>query len=80
VTADVLPALRAKVRAVAHPAAEACVCGTETSVLADRPDGTVVRHAGTVAKAHAADTDPGELAARMAVAAHPGSTASSCPR
>ncbi|MGA5447069.1 aminoglycoside phosphotransferase family protein [Streptomyces umbrinus] len=70
-TADVLSALRAKVRAVAHPAAEACVCGTETSVLADRPDGTVVRHAGTVAKAHAADTDPGELAARMAVAAHP---------
>lgn len=45
-TADVLSALRAKVRAVVHPAAEACVCGTETSVLADRPDGTVVRHAG----------------------------------
>jgi len=72
VTADVLPALRAKVRAAAHPAAEACVCGTATSVLADRPDGTVVRHADTVAKAHAADTEPAELAARMAVAAHPG--------
>ncbi|MEV0222721.1 aminoglycoside phosphotransferase family protein [Streptomyces sp. NPDC050704] len=70
-TADVLPALTAKVRTAAHPAAEACVCGTGTSVLADRPDGTVVRHAGTVAKAHASDTDPAELAVRMAVAAHP---------
>ncbi|MEU9188355.1 aminoglycoside phosphotransferase family protein [Streptomyces sp. NPDC048484] len=71
-TADVLPALSARVRAVAHPAAEACVCGTDTSVLADRPDGTVVRHGGTVAKAHAADTDPTDLAARLAVAVHPG--------
>jgi hypothetical protein len=71
VTADVLPALGAKVRAAAHPAAEACVCGTGTAVLADRPDGTVVRHADAVAKAHAPDTDPAELAARIAVAAHP---------
>ncbi|MBV1934979.1 aminoglycoside phosphotransferase family protein [Streptomyces sp. BV286] len=71
-TADVLlPALRAKVRAAVHPAAQACACGTAASVLADRPDGAVVRHAGTVAKAHAADTDLPALAARMAVAAHP---------
>ncbi|MFS8203618.1 phosphotransferase [Streptomyces sp. CWNU-52B] len=66
-----LPALSAKVRAAAHPAAEVCVCGTDTSVLADRPDGTVVRHGGTVAKAHAADTAPVGLAERLAVAAHP---------
>jgi hypothetical protein len=72
VTADVLPALTAKVRAAVHPASDTCVCGTGTAVLADRPDGAVVRHAGTVAKAHAVDTDPGELSARMAVAAHPG--------
>ncbi|MFF3486791.1 phosphotransferase [Streptomyces sp. NPDC002701] len=71
-TADVLPALRAKVRTAAHPAApDACVCGTDTTVLADRPDGTVVRHGRTVAKAHAAGTDPAHLAARLAVAAHP---------
>ncbi|GAB2946786.1 aminoglycoside phosphotransferase family protein [Streptomyces pseudoechinosporeus] len=71
-TADVLPTLTAKVRAAVHPGASVCVCGTDvSSVLADRPDGTVVRHADTVAKAHAPGTDPGELAARMAVAAHP---------
>ncbi|KAA0940941.1 aminoglycoside phosphotransferase family protein [Streptomyces apricus] len=59
-------------RTAARPAAgDACVCGRDTSVLADRPDGTVVRHGGTVAKAHAADTDPAGLAARLAVAAHP---------
>ncbi len=33
------------------------------------PDGTVVRHAGTVAKAHAADADSAALALRVAVAA-----------
>jgi len=71
VTVHVLPALGAKVRAAAHPAADACRCVPGVSVLADRPDGTVVRHGGTVAKAHAADTDPVDLAARMAVAAHP---------
>ncbi|WP_413761086.1 phosphotransferase [Streptomyces sp. MMBL 11-3] len=59
-------------RTAARPAAgDACVCGRDTSVLADRPDGTVVRHGGTVAKAHAADTDLAGLAARLAVAAHP---------
>ncbi|MDQ0778537.1 aminoglycoside phosphotransferase (APT) family kinase protein [Streptomyces aurantiacus] len=71
-TADgLLPVLTAKVRGAVHPTAGACVCGTGDSVLADRPDGTVVRHAGTVAKAHAADTELTALAARMAVAAHP---------
>lgn len=73
-TADVLPALTATVRAAVHPAAGSCACGTDTTVLADRPDGIVVRHADTVAKAHAPDTSSGELAARMAVAAHPALT------
>ncbi|SDJ89952.1 aminoglycoside phosphotransferase family protein [Streptomyces indicus] len=46
-----------------------CVCGAP--VLADRDDGTVVRHGDLVAKAHASDTDRPQLAARLAVAAHP---------
>ncbi|MEV8306214.1 aminoglycoside phosphotransferase family protein [Streptomyces flavidovirens] len=40
-------------------------------ILADRPDGTVVRHGDVVAKSHAPDTDPAALTARIAVAAHP---------
>ncbi|MEV0369846.1 aminoglycoside phosphotransferase family protein [Streptomyces sp. NPDC050636] len=44
---------------------------TAPEVLADRPDGTVVRSGRTVAKAHAPDCDPRDLAARLAVAAHP---------
>ncbi|MEV6553295.1 aminoglycoside phosphotransferase family protein [Streptomyces sp. NPDC051597] len=40
-------------------------------VLADRPDGTVVRHGRVVAKAHAPDTDRAALDVRLAVAAHP---------
>ncbi|MBQ0829731.1 aminoglycoside phosphotransferase family protein [Streptomyces sp. RG38] len=61
----------AETRAPAHSAAHPCPCPrpTEAVTLADRPDGTVVRHAGTVAKAHAPDTDPAELALRVAVAA-----------
>lgn len=43
----------------------------ETSVLAHRPDGTVVRSGALVAKAHAGDTDRAALAVRLAVAAHP---------
>ncbi|MET8009685.1 aminoglycoside phosphotransferase family protein [Streptomyces sp. NPDC005271] len=43
----------------------------ETTVLADRPDGTVVRCGGLVAKAHAPDADPAALAVRVGVAAHP---------
>jgi hypothetical protein len=42
-----------------------------TTVLADRPDGTVVRVGAVVAKAHAPATDPAALALRIAVAAHP---------
>ncbi|MEV5875895.1 aminoglycoside phosphotransferase family protein [Streptomyces sp. NPDC052101] len=63
-----LPALTAKVRAVAHPdEGTACACGTVP--LAERPDAVVVRHAGTVAKAHAPGADPAELALRLAAAA-----------
>ncbi|WP_411106456.1 phosphotransferase family protein [Streptomyces sp. cmx-4-9] len=40
------------------------------AVLADRPDGTVVRCGQTVAKAHAADSDREALAARMRIAGH----------
>ncbi|MFG2355309.1 phosphotransferase [Streptomyces sp. NPDC048521] len=67
---NLLPALSAKVTAAAHPqTGEAgCTCGT-FAPLADRPDATVVRHAGTVAKAHAPGTDPAELSLRLATAA-----------
>ncbi|MEU3243010.1 aminoglycoside phosphotransferase family protein [Streptomyces sp. NPDC006875] len=68
-TADVLPALAAGARRAAHPTARAC--DHRDSVLADRSDGTVVRHGDTVAKAHAPGTDPVALAARLTVAAHP---------
>ncbi|WP_200300459.1 phosphotransferase family protein [Streptomyces adelaidensis] len=68
--ADVLPALRARVRSVSHP--ESTVCSHPDTVLAERADGTVVRHADTVAKAHASDTGPTALTLRLAVAtAHP---------
>ncbi len=68
VTTDaLLPALEARVRATAHARTPACPCGEAT--LADRPDATVVRHAGTVAKAHAADADPVGLALRVTAAA-----------
>ncbi len=40
-------------------------------VLADRDDGTVVRHGRLVAKAHAPGTDPEAHRARLALAAHP---------
>ncbi|MEU7485917.1 aminoglycoside phosphotransferase family protein [Streptomyces sp. NPDC042319] len=40
-------------------------------VLADRPDGTVVRGGRAVAKAHAADCDAAALAVRLRIAAHP---------
>ncbi|MFG1807031.1 phosphotransferase family protein [Streptomyces sp. NPDC049040] len=42
-----------------------------TTVLADRPDGTVVRVGAVVAKAHAPGTDAAALAVRVAVAGHP---------
>lgn len=54
-------------RAVPHQACRAC----GATVLADRSDGTVVRHGDAVAKAHAPDTEPAAHRARLAVAAHP---------
>ncbi|MBO1331672.1 aminoglycoside phosphotransferase family protein [Streptomyces sp. VRA16 Mangrove soil] len=65
----ILPELRARARTAAHPTGIPCVCGAAT--LADRPDGAVVRHGDTVAKAHAPGTDPAALGLRLAVAAHP---------
>ena len=67
VTADVLPALTAEARCVAHP--RGGVCGHPDAVLAEREDGTVVRHGDTVAKAHAPGTDLRELSLRLATAA-----------
>lgn len=69
-TADVLlPQLTAKAGAVAHRDGGPCGCVAGPVTLADRPDATVVRHAGTVAKAHAPDTDRAELNLRLATAA-----------
>ncbi|MFG3256475.1 phosphotransferase family protein [Streptomyces sp. NPDC048172] len=45
--------------------------GADGAVLAQRPDGVVVRHAGTVAKAHDPGADPAALGARLAFAALP---------
>ncbi len=58
---------RAKAKAHARTRLSSCPCGAAT--LTDRPDGTVVRHADTVAKAHAPDTASTELTARLTVAA-----------
>ncbi|GGN17188.1 phosphotransferase family protein [Streptomyces fuscichromogenes] len=68
-TADVVPQLTARVTAAAHPDAAPChgTCGTAT--LAHRPDTTVLRHADTVAKAHAPGTDSTALTRRLAIAA-----------
>ncbi|MGD1225490.1 phosphotransferase enzyme family protein [Streptomyces krungchingensis] len=69
-TTDALPTgLAAHARRAAHPGAEDCSCAVTDTVLADRVDGTVVRHGDTVAKAHAPGTDPEELALRVSVAA-----------
>ncbi|MFK0228639.1 phosphotransferase family protein [Streptomyces sp. NPDC090303] len=63
--------LAALARAAAHPAEEPCRCaGGLVGVLADRDDGTVVRHGELVVKAHAPGTDPGDHRARVALAAH----------
>ncbi|MER6156683.1 aminoglycoside phosphotransferase family protein [Streptomyces sp. NPDC001868] len=68
--ADVLPALKAKLRGTAHPGPTPC--SHPDTVLAERADGTVVRHENTVAKAHAPDTDPTHLTLRLKVAtSHP---------
>lgn len=69
-TASVLlPALTATARRAAHPGQGPCACPAAGTVLADRADGTVVRHGDIVAKAHAPGTDPAELGARLAAAA-----------
>ncbi|MEW1772510.1 phosphotransferase [Streptomyces sp. NPDC086777] len=67
-TADVLPRLTAEVTAAAHPGATPCRCGAATTTLAHRADATVLRHAATVAKAHAPGTDPTALAVRLDMA------------
>ncbi len=68
--ADVLPDLTRRARRASHPGeGRDGTCGHPEAVLAERVDGTVVRHGDTVAKAHAAGTDPTELASRLAVAA-----------
>ncbi|WP_375256730.1 phosphotransferase [Streptomyces sp. MNP-20] len=67
-----LPALAGHAERRAHaPARHACPCAPPAAVLADRPDATVVRHADTVAKAHAPGTPERPLAARLATAALP---------
>ncbi|MEF9902666.1 phosphotransferase family protein [Streptomyces sp. P9-A2] len=63
-----LPELTARAEDIAHTRVPTCSCEV-SGTLADRPDGTVVRHADTVAKAHAPDADTGELARRLALAA-----------
>ncbi|WSR65452.1 aminoglycoside phosphotransferase family protein [Streptomyces sp. NBC_01198] len=55
----------------ADPVAAPPTVPAATTVLADRPDGTVVRVGGVVAKAHAPGTDATALAIRIAVAGHP---------
>ncbi|MGW0781809.1 phosphotransferase family protein [Streptomyces sp. NPDC002913] len=55
----------------ARAALTTCACAPP-QVLADRPDGTVVRVGAVVAKAHAPDTEPQALAARLSLAASPG--------
>ncbi|MGW2387714.1 phosphotransferase family protein [Streptomyces sp. NPDC001658] len=78
-----LAELTTRVRAKAHATTKACPCGatgetgesgatktqdTPTTTLADRPDATVVRHAHTVAKAHAPGTLPTDLTPRLTTA------------
>ncbi|MEU3749532.1 aminoglycoside phosphotransferase family protein [Streptomyces narbonensis] len=69
---DGLDRLAAVARAAAHRPGTPCRCASGlVRVLADRDDGTVVRHGPLVAKAHAPDTDPEAHRARLALAAHP---------
>ncbi|MGW6598771.1 phosphotransferase family protein [Streptomyces sp. NPDC055036] len=76
-TTSVVRALGLVARDTAHPAVRAADpagcrgCGRGSTVLADRPDGTVVRHGEVVAKVHADGTDPAGHRVRLAVAAHP---------
>ncbi|MFE4372935.1 phosphotransferase family protein [Streptomyces sp. NPDC056835] len=76
-TASVVRALGLVAHDTAHPAVRSAdpagcrACGRGSTVLADRPDGTVVRHGEIVAKAHADGTDPAGHRVRLAIAAHP---------
>ncbi len=63
--------LRDRAREAVHRTGRRCDCADAGTVLAERDDGVVVRHAGAVAKAHADGTDPGALAVRLALAGHP---------
>ncbi|MEU1274458.1 aminoglycoside phosphotransferase family protein [Streptomyces sp. NPDC005799] len=71
-TTPLLPDLTTQLKAKAHTLtpnpAPTCPCPTTT--LADRPDTTVVRHANTVAKAHAPNTSHTTLTPRLKTAAH----------
>ncbi|MFF9015469.1 phosphotransferase family protein [Streptomyces sp. NPDC014870] len=59
-------------REVAHRTDPACACAPHASaVLADRDDGTVVRHGAVVVKAHAPGTDVVAHRTRIAVAGLP---------
>ncbi|MFD5401028.1 phosphotransferase family protein [Streptomyces griseorubiginosus] len=64
-----LTELTLRVRAEAH-SRDPATCPCAAATLADRPDATVVRHARTVAKAHAPDTVAADLAHRLTAAAH----------
>lgn len=64
-------ALLARLTALSAPPDRPDAPAAAPEVLADRPDGTVVRSGPTVAKAHAPDADPEALAARLRIAAHP---------
>ncbi|ATL26352.1 aminoglycoside phosphotransferase family protein [Streptomyces formicae] len=70
-TTTLLPALTSTAKAAAHDATHPRPCTCPTPVLADRPDATVIRHGGIVAKAHAPGTPPTDLTARLETAAHP---------
>ncbi|MBL1085336.1 phosphotransferase [Streptomyces actinomycinicus] len=64
--------MKALATGTAHPrtpGAARTPCGCGTTLLADRPDATVLRHAGTVVKAHAPGTDRSALTGRLTVAA-----------
>ncbi|MFI9003358.1 phosphotransferase family protein [Streptomyces sp. NPDC053541] len=63
--------LHALARAAAHPGEAAAPCPCRSGLLADRADGTVVRHGRLVLKAHGPDGDPAALRARISVAALP---------
>ncbi|MFG2643820.1 phosphotransferase family protein [Streptomyces sp. NPDC048370] len=64
-----LEQLSALARSAAHLADPACPCAPDaTTVLADRDDGTVVRHGAVVVKAHAPGTDIPAHRTRIAVA------------